>query len=212
MSSKHAKTHTSLFLLVLFPVNDTLCPAAIRACKSDLRALCGLALAARCSCGWSYHAIISISTGALALTLPDITVQHPTLLACQKQQLQGHVSLSPGFQLPSARSQRKKRRVSFFILHLHSESTSSSGHEWNITHINVTCKNIFWSCDRSVLVLFLIKSQWGWNGFRGPEYFNITRIILTQITVYIQLYTIDFNLTIYIIQEKKSTWRPNQQN
>ena len=46
--------------------------------------------------------IISISTGALAVTLPDITVQCPTLLACQKKKekkkrtgltLQGHASL-----------------------------------------------------------------------------------------------------------------------
>lgn len=29
--------------------------------------------------------IISISTGALAMTLPDITVQCPTLLACHKK-------------------------------------------------------------------------------------------------------------------------------
>lgn len=77
--------------------------------------------------------IISISTGVLAITLPDITVQCPTLLDCQKKKKKEQVWLFKGtprflwIPPPSASSQRKRkrrrRRVGFFIPHLHSEST-----------------------------------------------------------------------------------------
>lgn len=46
---------SSLFPLVLFPINDTLYPPANRACKSGLWAIWGHALAVWCICGWSHH-------------------------------------------------------------------------------------------------------------------------------------------------------------
>lgn len=69
-------------------------------------------------------AIISISAGALALTLPDITVQCPTLFSCQeKKPLSVYSSrarfASASLQLPSTSSQRKtmrRRRKRWFLM------------------------------------------------------------------------------------------------
>lgn len=94
---RHFLCALSLFPLVLFPINNTLC-ALRQTVHGNLASECYGALLRLHSAAAVGGAIISISAGALALTLPDITVQCPTLFSCQEKTpsvftLQGHALL-----------------------------------------------------------------------------------------------------------------------
>lgn len=137
---RHTSTSEHARSLALFPINDTLCPPANRAWKSGLWALWSPPAPAA-----EGGAIISISSGALALTLPDISVQCPTLLSCQRKKKKKQRWLFKGMShflwIPAPLCEEPEEEEEGSFLHFTPvQWINLLGAGWNITQINVTCK------------------------------------------------------------------------